>query len=108
MAETGRTVSELVGEIGRYYMTKHKFAADRAQAGRILEAARRVFSAARVDRRDGCRFDFEDGWVHIRSSNTEPVMRAIVEAKDQDTAQRYVDAVMAIRGEIVDKDADVR
>jgi len=101
MAETRKTVSELVTEIGGYYMTKEKFPADPSQARQILEQAKQSFANARLDTSDGYRFDFDDGWVHIRSSNTEPVMRAIVEAKDRDIAQGYIDAVMKIRSEVL-------
>jgi len=101
MAETRKTVSELVAEIGGYYMTKEKFPADSSQAQEILDRARRTFTNARLDTSDGYRFDFDDGWVHIRSSNTEPVMRAIVEAGDRNIAQGYIDAVMKIRSEVL-------
>lgn len=97
MAETGKSVSELVAEIGGYYMQKEKFGADREQAGRIVEMAKEAFAGARVDVRDGCRFDFEDGWLHLRSSNTEPVMRCIVEAEDEATAHKYLARVDEMR-----------
>ncbi|GAF87544.1 unnamed protein product, partial [marine sediment metagenome] len=54
-----------------------------------------------LDTTDGCRFDFEDGWLHLRVSNTEPIMRLIVEAKDQSTAQKYIETAVNIRKEIV-------
>ncbi len=100
MAETGKTISQLVGEIGGYYMSKDKFAADQTQAQQILDAAKKLFADAKLDTTDGCRFDFDDGWVHLRSSNTEPVMRLIVEAKDKQAAEKYIDAVLNIRKEI--------
>jgi phosphomannomutase len=101
MAETGKSISELVGEIGGYYMSKDKFAADKLQAQQILDSAKEAFTDARLDTADGCRFDFDDGWLHLRASNTEPVMRIIVEAKDQPTAQKYIDAVTNIRRNIL-------
>lgn len=97
MAETGKSISRLVGEIGGYYMSKDKFPADQNQAQHILNSARKVFADAKLDSTDGCRFDFHDGWLHLRASNTEPVMRVIVEAKDQSTAQKYIDQVTTIR-----------
>ncbi len=100
MAETGKTISELVSEIGGYYMSKDKFAAEKSEARQILDSAKETFADAKLDTTDGCRFDFDDGWLHLRASNTEPVMRVIVEAKDQRTAQRYIDAVLNIRKEI--------
>jgi len=101
MAETGKTISQLAGEIGGYYMSKDKFAADKFQAQQILNSAKRTFANAKPDTTDGCRFDFDDGWLHLRASNTEPVMRVIVEAQDRRTAQKYVDAVLKIRKEVL-------
>ena len=100
MAETGKTISRLVSEIGGYYMSKDKFAADKSQAEQILKSAKERFADAKLDTTDGCRFDFDDGWLHLRVSNTEPVMRVIVEAKDRGTAQKYIDVVLNIRKEI--------
>lgn len=97
MAEAGKTVSELAGEIGGYYMSKDKFAADKSQAQKIMDSAKKLFAGAKLNTDDGCRFDFDDGWLHLRTSNTEPVMRIIVEAKDKSTAQKYIDAVLDIR-----------
>jgi phosphomannomutase len=90
MAETGKTISQLVGDIGGYYMIKDKFAVEHSQVQQILESAKNEFAYALVSNIDGYRFTFQDGWLHIRASNTEPIVRVIVEAKDQPTAQRYI------------------
>ena len=96
LAQTGKTVSQLVGEIPRYSMTKYKFPADKAKVKRILDAVKKLFPDAKIDSSDGFRFDFPDAWIHIRSSNTEPIVRVIAEAKDKATAQKYIDAVLKI------------
>jgi len=101
MAETAKTISELVSEIGGYYMSKDKFAAGKSQARQILDLAKETFTDAKLDTTDGCRFDFDDGWLHLRASNTEPVMRIIVEAKDKPAAQKYIDAASNIRKKIL-------
>jgi len=100
MAETGKTISQLAGEITGYYMSKDKFVADKSQARQILNLAKETFADAKLDTTDGCRFDFDDGWLHLRASNTEPVMRIIVEAKNRSIAQKYIDAVLSIRRRI--------
>jgi phosphomannomutase len=102
MAETGKSISQLVGEIKGYYMRKEKFSANQDQARQILNVAKKTFADAKLDATDGCRFDFDDGWLHVRASNTEPVVRVIVEATDQQTAQKYIDAVMKIRYDMLD------
>jgi phosphomannomutase len=97
MAETGKSISELVSEIPAYCMIKEKFTADKNMAERIIENAKEVFTDAAINTSDGCRFDLTDSWVHLRTSNTEPVMRAIVEAPDENTANELIEKIMAIR-----------
>lgn len=101
MAETEMTVSRLAAEIGGYYMSKEKFPAQQDHARKILDSAKTAFAEAKLDTTDGCRFDFDDGWLHLRTSNTEPVMRAIVEAKDRQAAERYLGVVARIREEVL-------
>lgn len=101
MAETGKSISQLVGEIKGYYMRKEKFSADQDQARQILDAAKKTFVNVKLNATDGCRFDFDDGWLHVRASNTEPVVRVIVEAKDQQTVQKYIDIFMKIRDNVL-------
>jgi phosphomannomutase len=96
MAQSGMSVSQLVGQIQSYHMIKDKFAADKSQAEKILAQAKKLFATAKLDSRDGYRFDFEDGWVHLRTSNTEPVMRVIGEAKSRVKAEEYIEAVLDI------------
>ena len=101
MADTDKKISQLAGEIGSYYMKKEKFVADKDQALKIQDSAKEYFVGAKLDTRDGYRFDFDDGWVHLRTSNTEPVMRIIVEAKDKAIAEKYIGSVAAIRAKVV-------
>ncbi len=101
MAETGKSISQLVQEIGGYSMHKDKFAADAQQARQIQELALARFDEATVNVADGLRLDFPDGWIHLRTSNTEPVMRVIVEAKDEPTARRYLQAVADMRRSVL-------
>ncbi len=89
MADTGKSVADLVSQIGRYEMVKTKFPADKTRAQAIIERTKALFPEARLDTRDGCRLDMPDGWIHIRTSNTEPIMRVIFETKDPAHADRF-------------------
>ena len=100
IAETGKTVSELVADIGSYHIEKDKFRADGELAEKIISRAKEEFASAQVNTIDGCRFDFPDAWIHLRNSNTEPVMRVIIEAKDRQTAQKYLQTVYRIQESI--------
>ena len=105
MAQTGLTVRQLADRIGAYTMIKEKFPADPAQAAQIIDRARGCFAQARVDTRDGTRFDFDDGWLHLRTSNTEPIMRVIVETRDEASARRYLGQIVQIRQQVVSGEA---
>jgi phosphomannomutase len=86
LAEEKLSLSELVGTFPRYYIIKSKAPLPddfTRRLDRFAREANRMFGVTSVDRRDGIRFDFADGWVQIRSSNTEPIYRLIVETSDQ-------------------------
>jgi phosphomannomutase len=101
MADTGMTISQLVADMPRYAMLKEKYAANADQAQAIIQLAQAAWPGARINTSDGCRFDFDDSWVHLRVSNTEPVMRMITEGRDLATAQRYADTVEDIRKKVI-------
>ncbi len=90
MAQTGKSVSELVADIPRYTMLKDKMGCPADLAAKVVDAARERFAAlpdARVDESDGLRVDITDGWVSVRASNTEPIIRVTTEAADPARAQ---------------------
>ncbi len=96
MAETGKTISQLVAELPRYEIVKTKFECRREDANRAVEALKKEFAHEKVDTQDGIRIDWDRAWVHARPSNTEPIMRIIAEAPDRAEAQRRVDQVQAV------------
>jgi phosphomannomutase len=75
-------LSELLGTFPRYHNIKGKATLrdDFEQRLRRFEKlAGGLVGGVRIDRRDGLRFDFKDGWFQLRKSNTEPIFRLIVE-----------------------------
>lgn len=102
LTDTEKTVSQLAAEVGGYTMYKSKYPANKQQAAAIIEQAKSVFTDAAVNTSDGCRFDLPDGWIHIRTSNTEPIMRIIIETKDAETAKSYTEQIDAIRRKVLE------
>lgn len=100
MAQTGKKISELVREIPYYYMKKYKCRADKRQAQRLFAVAAEKFQGARINTQDGFRFDFPDGWVHLRTSNTEPIVRIIVEAQSREAAEKYQKIISDIQRDV--------
>jgi len=99
MAETGITLSELVEQIPAYVMLKTRRPCPEGAIERIIDATREAFSyqlEARVNDSDGLRIDFDDAWVSVRASNTEPIMRIMAEAPDAGDAEALVAEVTEI------------
>lgn len=96
MALRDRTLSELCGELPVYTMVKDKVGLGDKRPEAVLEAARRRFADARLDERDGLHLAWADGWVHVRVSNTEPILRIIAEAAEEGKARGLVREVKAL------------
>lgn len=73
-----------------YSMEKRKFSVNGIDTKRLFEIIRNATPDAIMNCDDGLRFEFPDGWVHLRASNTEPIMRIIAEARTPEQAQAFV------------------
>lgn len=87
MALTGRSITALRSGFPRYHLIKEKHPVRAEQASGILRAVRRHFEGERISLIDGVYVDFGDRWIQVRRSNTEPVIRLIVEAADAEAAE---------------------
>lgn len=97
LAEEKLSLSKLVETLTRYYTIKAKAKLPGDFAARLKRFERKaseLLGKSKVDRRDGLRFDFEGGWVQIRSSNTEPIFRLIVETNDESRSGAVAKKVM--------------
>ena len=101
MAASGKTISQLVGELPRYEIVKTKFECRREDANRAVEAIKKQFASEKIDIQDGIRIDWDRAWVHARPSNTEPIMRIIAEAPDRATAEEKIAAVQRVVDEVL-------
>jgi phosphomannomutase len=107
MADTGKSISQMVKELPRYDIIKTKFECRREDANRAVEAIKAAFSATpgtKVDTQDGIRIDWPDSWVHARPSNTEPIMRIIAEAPSRPAAEARIAAVRSVVDRVFTKD----
>jgi phosphomannomutase len=88
MAETGQSLAALVDGLPGYVIAKEKCAADPERLPKLFGALEARWPAAVANRVDGLRLDWPDRWVHVRPSNTEPVVRVIAEAPAAEDAHR--------------------
>lgn len=95
LARDDRPLSALVGAAPRYVIVKAKVERGTVDAERMLEAGygalRRRFPEATVDAQDGLRLAWRDRWLHVRPSNTEPIIRLIAEAPTGAAAEQLVE-----------------
>lgn len=98
MAATGRRVSQLVESLPRYVVVKEKAECPRERIEKAVAAVTEAFADRQPNTADGVRIDFPEGWVHLRGSNTEPIMRLIAEAANADTAYGLVRRVRQAAG----------
>ncbi len=89
MAAERQSVSALVNRVPRYAMLKDKVTCDAERIARALHAMRETFADGLLQDIDGVRVDWPEDqkWLHVRGSNTEPIMRIIVEATDDGVAR---------------------
>ena len=98
MASTGKSLSELSAELPAYSILKDKYTVPRERLPGLFAALEARWSQAQADRQDGLRLDWADRWVHVRPSNTEPIVRVIAEAPREEDARalcREVGALLA-------------
>jgi len=94
LADTGKSVSQIVASAPRYRIVKDKVPRG-ADLTVIYAALRDRFPEATADDRDGLRLAWPDRWVHVRPSGTEPIIRFIAEAPDDGAARGLLDACRA-------------
>jgi phosphomannomutase len=87
LAGINTTVQELKDYLPIYFMSKNKIElTPQINVDEILEKIQTIFQNEDINTIDGVKIDFENQWVHLRKSNTEPIIRIYTEAKTQDAA----------------------
>jgi len=99
MAERDITSNDYRNSLPDYAMRKSKMQLADVDGDAILEKAESIYKEYNPDTTDGVKIDFEDGWVHLRKSNTEPIIRVYSEGtsaqKAKELAEQVVEAVQS-------------
>jgi phosphomannomutase len=85
LAESGKSISELVAELPKYYFAKDKVELDPAKMDSAMAKVPDILNGYDIDDQDGIKGVGDKHWIHIRKSGTEPIIRIYVES---DSAQR--------------------
>ncbi len=95
MAEKGGTVAELRASYPSYFMSKKKIQlTPDLDVDAILTAMAEKYKDEEISTIDGVKIDFPENWVHLRKSNTEPIIRIYTEAKSQSEADLLADRII--------------
>jgi len=98
MAETGKKLSELVAELPVYHIVKDKYTVPQERLPELFRALQKRWPEAQANTVDGLRLDWADRWLHVRPSNTEPIVRVIGEAPKADDARSLCGEVGKLLG----------
>lgn len=97
MAKSGKKVSEIKAGLPHYEIAKNKIElTPDIDVDKILEAVKLHFADEEVNDIDGVKIDFADSWVHLRKSNTEPIIRIYSEAATMAEADKLADSIKQI------------
>lgn len=95
LALKGVKISELRAGYPKYNICKNKLElTPEVDFDAIADILKRKYSGERITDTDGIKIDFADGWVHLRKSNTEPIVRIYSEGRDKESAEKLAREIM--------------
>jgi phosphomannomutase len=98
LANNGKKIEDCAKEIGNYSFIKTKFQVTDIDLTKTEALLKEKFPDGKLNNSDGLRLDFDDSWVLIRKSNTEPIVRVFAEAKSEQRALELIESVRNIAG----------
>lgn len=101
LAKCGMTMTQLRATYPAYYASKNKIELTSAiDVDKVLREIKARYAGEKVNDIDGVKIDFAENWVHLRKSNTEPIIRVYTEAKSMEEAdalaQRFIGEIKQI------------
>jgi phosphomannomutase len=96
MAQDNLKVSEIFQSMPQYIMVKDKIELGSVYPQTAIDKIEAAFSDVDSDTTDGLKLSWENSWVHIRKSNTEPIIRIYAEGETREIATKLVEGVKQI------------
>ncbi len=102
LAKSGKKVSELKAGYPQYAIAKNKIQLTPGiDVDKILESLKAKYKNEKITDIDGVKIDFADSWVHLRKSNTEPIIRIYSEAHSMEQADALADEIKAVVNSLI-------
>ncbi len=97
LAKSGKKVSELKATYPAYEIVKDKVTlTPDIDVDAVLDAVKAEYNGEQITDIDGVKIDFADSWVHLRKSNTEPIIRVIAEASTAEAAKALTEKLIGV------------
>ena len=96
LADEKRSLSAVMPTLPQYFMVKRKIPRGKADFNEIMNHLILSVDNAEINTEDGLKFSWSDRWVHIRTSNTEPIMRIYAEAPTSQAADQLADRFVTL------------
>ena len=93
MSQEETKISKIHSSLPQFHIVKDKIKLDGVDKNIVEKKVKSIFSAAEINSNDGLKLIWNDCWIHIRASNTEPIMRIYAEASSKKTAEKLVEQV---------------
>ena len=93
MSQSKNTVSSIYNSLPQYKIVKDKINIEGLDKNKLLSKVNDLFDGVENNTVDVLKFIWDDKWIHLRSSNTEPIMRIYAEASSEDEAKELVGLV---------------
>ena len=93
MSQEETKISKIHSSLPQFYIVKDKIILDGVNKNIVEKKVKSIFSDAEINSNDGLKLIWNDCWIHIRASNTEPIMRIYAEAPSKKAAEKLVEQV---------------
>lgn len=95
-------MTQLRAKYPPYFMGKHKIElTPKINVDDLLGKIKTAFEKEKINTEDGVKIDFAEGWVHLRKSNTEPIIRIYSEGKTAEKANEFADLIKKKVAELI-------
>jgi phosphomannomutase len=101
LADRGVSVSEIMGEFPKLFLIKEKLPCPSHKITEVLKMVRNVYKNSTTDLTDGVKVILPNAWLHVRGSNTEPIIRLAAEATTPEEAQLLRDSVFELMRQLI-------
>ena len=106
LAKSGKSISQLRASYPNYYISKNKIElTPEINVDAVLDGIKNKYSKQPVNTIDGVKIEFDKEWVHLRKSNTEPIIRIYSESQSQTTAANLAEKIISDIKELIHQTA---